>query len=270
MNHRHVVVAGLLTVVVGVWALTAGVAGQEAASGADDYAPGQTPWGDPDLQGIWGAGYIFTPLERPDDFEGREFLSDDEAVSLEQRQASTFGIGAGAGRGQHDGASGARHACGSPGRLQRRLHRARHRGHCNRPHIAGHRPTGRQDPVSGGGAREVADRAPARDGRHDGQSGAAGERPLHGGPICRSPTARLPPPAGTSGSSRRRATLRSTTSTATTAGPTVTWRSTDARIRRTTSGSGWGTRLAAGKATPSSWRRPTSRTRRGIRAPPRT
>ena len=103
MNHRHAAVAILLTVVVGVWALTAGVAGQEAASAADEYAPGQTPWGDPDLQGIWGAGYIFTPLERPDDFEGREFLSDDEATSLEDRQASTFGIGAGAGAGNTTG-----------------------------------------------------------------------------------------------------------------------------------------------------------------------
>ncbi len=103
MNHRHVAVAGLLTVMFGVWALTAGVAGQEAASAADDYAPGQTPWGDPNLQGIWGAGYIFTPLERPDDFEGREFLTDDEASSLQQRQESTFGIGAGAGGGNTTG-----------------------------------------------------------------------------------------------------------------------------------------------------------------------
>ena len=103
MSHRHVAVAGLLTVVVGAWALTAGVAGQESASAADDYAPGQTPWGDPDLQGIWGAGYIFTPLERPDDFEGREFLTDEEAASLQQRQESTFGIGAGAGGGNTTG-----------------------------------------------------------------------------------------------------------------------------------------------------------------------
>ncbi|MYI75457.1 MAG: hypothetical protein F4057_09120 [Acidobacteria bacterium] len=103
MSHRHAVVAILFTVVVGVWALAAGVAGQEGAAAADDYAPGQTPWGDPDLQGIWGAGYIFTPLERPDEFEGREFLTDDEANSLEAQQASTFGIGAGAGAGNTEG-----------------------------------------------------------------------------------------------------------------------------------------------------------------------
>ena len=46
----------------------------------------RTPWGKPDLQGIWGAGYILTPLERPDEYEGREFLTDEEvakAVDLE-------------------------------------------------------------------------------------------------------------------------------------------------------------------------------------------
>ena len=59
-------------------------ASQEAV---DDYAPSQTPWGDPDLQGIWGAGYIFTPLERPDVFEGRAFLTDQEAASLQQLRA---------------------------------------------------------------------------------------------------------------------------------------------------------------------------------------
>ena len=69
MSHRHVAGAVLFTVAIGAWALASGAAGQEAAGAADDYVAGQTPWGDPDLQGIWGAGYIFTPLERPADFE---------------------------------------------------------------------------------------------------------------------------------------------------------------------------------------------------------
>ena len=43
----------------------------------------RTAWGDPDLQGIWGAGYILTPLERPEQFEGREFLTDDEVAAIE-------------------------------------------------------------------------------------------------------------------------------------------------------------------------------------------
>lgn len=54
-----------------------------AAAGQSDHAGPRTPWGDPDLQGIWGAGYILTPLERPDEYEGRELLTDDEVAALE-------------------------------------------------------------------------------------------------------------------------------------------------------------------------------------------
>jgi hypothetical protein len=102
MSKRRIVIA-VLAVMIGVWGLASGAASQEAVEAADDYAPPQTPWGDPDLQGIWGAGYIFTPLERPDVFEGRAFLTDQEAASLQQRQTSTFGIGAGAGGGNTTG-----------------------------------------------------------------------------------------------------------------------------------------------------------------------
>ena len=44
----------------------------------------QTPWGDPDLQGVW-TGSTMTPLERPQDLAGREFLTEEEAAVLEQR-----------------------------------------------------------------------------------------------------------------------------------------------------------------------------------------
>ena len=48
-------------------------------------APGaalRTPWGDPDLQGIW-VGSTLTPLERPERYEGREFLTEEEVAALE-------------------------------------------------------------------------------------------------------------------------------------------------------------------------------------------
>ncbi len=44
----------------------------------------RTPWGDPDIQGIWSSGYIETTVERPDRFKGREFLTDDD-VRAEQK-----------------------------------------------------------------------------------------------------------------------------------------------------------------------------------------
>ena len=41
----------------------------------------RTSWGDPDLQGIW-VGSTLTPLERPSEYEGREFLSEQQASLL--------------------------------------------------------------------------------------------------------------------------------------------------------------------------------------------
>ena len=60
-------------------------AGQTAADGTDVFTPAQTPWGDPDLQGIWSPGYILTPLERSEEFSEQEFLTDDDVAALEER-----------------------------------------------------------------------------------------------------------------------------------------------------------------------------------------
>jgi hypothetical protein len=46
----------------------------------------RTPWGHPDLQGIWTNSTI-TPLERPAKFAGREFLTEDEARALDKEAA---------------------------------------------------------------------------------------------------------------------------------------------------------------------------------------
>ena len=40
-----------------------------------------TPWGDPDLQGVWDY-WTFTPLERADEFAGRDALTDEEAALI--------------------------------------------------------------------------------------------------------------------------------------------------------------------------------------------
>ena len=46
----------------------------------------RTAWGDPDLRGIW-TGSSITPLERPEEFAGREFLTESEAAAIEERAA---------------------------------------------------------------------------------------------------------------------------------------------------------------------------------------
>jgi len=59
-----------------------------AASGAADAAAFRTPWGDPDLEGIW-TGSTITPLERPARFGGRKFLTEAEAAELEQQAVAS-------------------------------------------------------------------------------------------------------------------------------------------------------------------------------------
>ena len=45
--------------------------------------PPRTPWGDPDLGGIWDFRTI-TPLERPSALAGKVFLSDEEAADFDE------------------------------------------------------------------------------------------------------------------------------------------------------------------------------------------
>ena len=45
--------------------------------------PPRTPWGQPDLRGVWDFRTI-TPMERPEELADQEFLTEDEAAKLEQ------------------------------------------------------------------------------------------------------------------------------------------------------------------------------------------
>jgi hypothetical protein len=57
---------------------------------ASGQTPGfRTPWGHPDLQGLWTNSTI-TPLERPAQFAGREFLTEEEARALDQAAAGRY------------------------------------------------------------------------------------------------------------------------------------------------------------------------------------
>jgi hypothetical protein len=47
-------------------------------------SPRRTPWGDPDLQGLWTNATI-TPFERPADLSGKEVLTEQEAAEYESR-----------------------------------------------------------------------------------------------------------------------------------------------------------------------------------------
>ena len=60
-----------------------------AFSAAQSTTIPRTPWGHPDLQGIWDQT-TGTPLERSRDLADREFLTEEEAVSREARRFQAF------------------------------------------------------------------------------------------------------------------------------------------------------------------------------------
>ena len=75
MNHRTLVAAGGLAVLV--------VSGAPAASAQSAAEAPRTPWGAPDLQGVWDFRTI-TPLERPEELGDQAFLTPEEAAEQER------------------------------------------------------------------------------------------------------------------------------------------------------------------------------------------
>jgi len=58
----------------------------------------RTSWGAPDLQGIW-EGRSSTPLERPKELAGKEFLTEQEAAALDKQTAEAENLDRRAGNG---------------------------------------------------------------------------------------------------------------------------------------------------------------------------
>ncbi len=71
----------LATVTVVVSLVLVPVAGQAQPATTDTWTPPRTPWGDPDLQGIWDFRTL-TPFSRPR--AGKEFFTEEEAAALAQ------------------------------------------------------------------------------------------------------------------------------------------------------------------------------------------
>ena len=83
MSHRRVGPLGAaLVAIVSLASLPAGAQPEPVAGGGS--APARTPWGDPDLQGVWN-NFTTTPLERPANLADKAFLSPEEAAALEQQ-----------------------------------------------------------------------------------------------------------------------------------------------------------------------------------------
>ena len=83
MRYRWLV-AVILPIVAAV------VGGLTLSAQSEDWTVPRTPWGDPDLQGIWTNENTGTPLQRPARFGDREFLTDEEVAELEQEALARY------------------------------------------------------------------------------------------------------------------------------------------------------------------------------------
>ena len=87
MKNQFFAVMGALVAVLAVSLAPVFVAAQSpTAAAAQAYTPPQTPWGEPDLQGIWSRNSE-APLERPEEYAGRAFLTDEEVAALDTKSA---------------------------------------------------------------------------------------------------------------------------------------------------------------------------------------
>ena len=89
MSHRLGPLRALVAVVALVVLASPPARAQPQTAAAEGAASPRTPWGQPDLQGIWN-NFTITPLERPASLGDQEFLSAEEAAALEQRAIEGF------------------------------------------------------------------------------------------------------------------------------------------------------------------------------------
>ena len=88
MTSKLLLAAGLLgALLAGIGWMTVPAAGQTEAPWPgleidDGWTPPRTPWGVPDLTGIWDSKST-TPLQRPEEYADRAFLTDEEVAALD-------------------------------------------------------------------------------------------------------------------------------------------------------------------------------------------
>ena len=90
MNHRYVVLLGVLATAIVILSLALAPGAAQTPTAAKTAAPttwtlSRTPWGDPDLQGVWRYEAAI-PLERPANLADTPFLTDEEVARRDQAE----------------------------------------------------------------------------------------------------------------------------------------------------------------------------------------
>jgi hypothetical protein len=94
MTHRSSALLAFLALVTALVSVPQPIGGQTSGAKSGGAKPTtkkagtalRTPWGDPDLQGIWNDA-TSTPLQRPGDLAGKDVLNDEEAAEFQEQTA---------------------------------------------------------------------------------------------------------------------------------------------------------------------------------------
>src|SRR6476661_5833296 len=92
MNQKSSAFVAMLSaaVVIGSLAVLRAQAPAKPAAPAKAFAMTKTPWGDPDISGVWTSdAAIGIPMQRPDQFGGRAELNEEEYAAKLKRDAQT-------------------------------------------------------------------------------------------------------------------------------------------------------------------------------------
>src|SRR5271157_35099 len=85
---RRIPALGGICVGIGLM-LGPAAAQQPQQPAANNYTPPKTPWGEPDLQGIWPLNHLIaTPFQRPEKYGDRRFLTDEEFAAAQKSAAA--------------------------------------------------------------------------------------------------------------------------------------------------------------------------------------
>src|SRR3954469_24787915 len=89
MSHRFLASPSVSFVLIAMGLLLPIPAAGQTRPAAAAWTPPMTPYGQPDLQGVW-ENKSATPLERPKELAGRAFLTDQEVAELQKRAERIF------------------------------------------------------------------------------------------------------------------------------------------------------------------------------------
>src|ERR1043166_4957884 len=92
---KQILVSGGLSIGIGVMVCSAAQAPAarpaqpaqpaQATAAAKKWTPPKTPWGEPDLQGMWPLNHLIsTPLQRQEKYGNRQMMTDEEFAAAQK------------------------------------------------------------------------------------------------------------------------------------------------------------------------------------------